>query len=272
MDELTREDFDYIRNRLYTYCRINLSDKKESLIISRLAKRLKALNIDSISEYVKHLKYFDKGDIEFGNMVDALSTNYSHFFREDIHFRFLEKKVFPRFHDKVIRIWSAAASNGQEIYSILITILEYEQSKNCSIKYKLYASDISKTVLDKASKGIYTVEDVKHISHSLLKKYFLQGQGKMAGYVRLKKDLVKKVDFLWLNLNIANEDIPLMDVIFLRNVIIYFDKESTVEIIARIVSKLNFGGYLIVGNSESLTGIHPELRHIEKSIYIKDRV
>ncbi len=268
--KLEHKDFEYISKRVYDYSKINLTEKKKSLIVSRLTKRLKAVGVNSISDYIKYLEFEDENNKEFLSMIDALSTNYSLFFREIHHFDFLKKDILPDHHNKNLNIWSAASSTGQEIYSILMTIEEYQKSKSIKINYNLFASDISRNVLLQASKGLYDREDIKHMHHNLLKKFFLEGTGEKKDKVKIKNQYIKKVKFFRLNLNEKKYNVPMMDIIFLRNIIIYFDKESKIEIINRLYDYLKPGGYFILGHSESLTGISNKLKHIGKSIYIKE--
>lgn len=260
-------DFKYISQRVYNYSNINLTEKKKPLIISRLTKRVRELGMDSIAEYVKYLKVQDLANKEFLNLIDRISTNYSLFFRESHHFDFLEKKL-PKYTDE-LRIWSAASSTGQEIYSILMTIKEYERKNKRKVKYKLFASDISRNVLNKASTGIYSRDEIKGINKRLLKEYFLRGIEEKSDLVKIKNKYVKEVKFFRQNLNENKYNIPQMDFIFLRNIIIYFDLESKVKLIKKMYSYLKPGGFLILGHSESMSGISSDFNCVDKSIYQK---
>ena len=260
-------DFKYISGEIYSYAGINLTQKKKSLIISRLSKRIRALNLDGFPAYIEYLKNSDPDKIEFQRMVDALSTNYSLFFREAYHFEFLADTILPELSGNSINIWSAASSTGQEIYSLLITLLEYEKHHKTRLSYNLYASDISTDVLKYAAAGIYPKKDIEKVDRSLVSTYFLNGSGSKTGSVKVKKNLVNKVRFFKLNLSDSTYRIPGMDVIFLRNVIIYFDKKTKIELISKLHRQLNPGGYLFLGHSESLAGISDMFQSVGKTIY-----
>ena len=241
--------------------------KKKSLVISRMSKRIKKLGLSGFKEYINYLEDCDFNGDEFQKMIDLLSTNYSLFFREQHHFDFLSTEFLPENHKKEIRIWSAAASTGEEIYSTLITLKEFERINNKKLKHKLYASDISREVLIKASKGIYPSSAIENIQRDTLKKYFLQSWVDKDQFIKVKKDLIRQIKFLKINLSDKLFDLPLMDIIFLRNVIIYFDKETKIELIEKLHSYIKPGGYLILGHSESLSSISKKFTFIRKSIY-----
>lgn len=265
--KLKDDDFKYISQRVYNYSKINLTEKKKALIVTRLSKRIRQIGVDSISDYVQFLKNNDPENREFLSMIDALSTNYSLFFRENHHFEFL-KKILSKYNSQ-LNIWSAASSTGQEIYSILITIKEFEKENKKRVKHNLFASDISRNVLLKASSGIFNRDEIKGIDKKLLKRYFLQGTGDKSNFVKIKNLYVKEIRFFRQNLNESKYPIPLMDIIFLRNIIIYFDKKSKIELIEKLYNHLKPGGFLILGHSESLSGISNDFKHVDKSIYQK---
>jgi chemotaxis protein methyltransferase CheR len=267
MFELSDEEFQYIAKIIYNYAKINLTEKKRSLVISRLSKRIRMLGMKSFAQYIEYLKTSGNDSDEFQKMVDALSTNYSLFFREPYHFDFLQEQVFPGRTGGPLNIWSAAASTGQEIYTILITLMEYQRRTGEHFSYNLYASDINSEVLRTASRGIYPRKDTGKIPQFLLERYFLSGKGEQQEMVKVKKELVKKVRFFRLNLSDKEYSLPQMDVIFLRNVIIYFDKDTKVELIDRLCDYLKPGGYLFLGHSESLSGISDRFYVRGKTVY-----
>jgi len=263
---LNDDDFKYISQAVYDYAKINLSEKKRALIVSRLSKRIRYLKLDSFTEYTNYLKN-DKSGNEFLTMVDSLSTNYSLFFREPHHFDFLSDTILNSYKNGELNIWSAASSTGQEVYSILMTIKGFQTQNNKKIRYKLYASDISRHVLEKASSGIYSENDVKNIPRPILEKFFLKGSGNLKDMVKIKKELIRDIKFFRLNLNDKNYKLPQMDVIFLRNAIIYFDQPTKIELIDRLHRFIKPGGFLILGHSESLSGISDKFQLIGKTIY-----
>lgn len=263
---LSDKEFGIISNKIYDYAGINLTEKKRSLVVARLSKRIRLLELDGFGDYINYLKK-DKTGREFQEMVNAISTNYSLFFREAHHFDFLTKHVFPHVSNVELKIWSAAASTGQEIYSVLITLKEYQRKTGTKIRSNLFASDISRNVLIKASQGVYQRKDVMQIDPGLLKEYFLRGTGSQSGYVKIKRDLIKDVKFFQLNLTDEKYSLPLMDVIFLRNAIIYFDKDTKRKLIDRLWHYVKPRGYLILGHSESLSGISDRFSLVEKTVY-----
>lgn len=266
MFELNDREYRYISRAVYDYARINLTEQKRPLIVSRLSKRIRDMGLSGFREYIDYLKNDESGR-EFQRMVDSLSTNFSNFFREPHHFDFLDREVLTGAGKKELLIWSAAASTGQEVYSILITLLEFEKRGNTKLNYRLYASDISRQVLEKASRGVFQFRDVENVPREILQRYFLRGGGKMDEMVKVKKQLVEKVRFFRLNLNDKTYSLPAMDIIFLRNAIIYFDTETKKELINRLHSYVKPGGYLILGHSESLSGISDKFELIGKTIY-----
>jgi len=266
MFQLSDHEFGYIRNRIYNYARINLTEKKRSLVLARLSKRIRKLGLSGFPEYIKLLEDPKTADAEFEIMVDALSTNYSTFFREHHHFQFLEESVFP-LHKGDLKIWSAASSSGQEIFSILMSIREYEERHGVRINHRLYASDVSSDILRKACRGVYGVPEIEKLDTPLKKKYFLRGKGSFRDQVRIKPELLKQVVFFKLNLMDPVYKLPLMDVIFLRNVIIYFDQPTKVELMEKMANQLKPGGYLILGHSESMAGLSDRFEIAGKTIY-----
>ncbi len=270
MYELNDKEFKYISSKVYNFAKINLTEKKRSLIVSRLSKRIRALDLNGFPDYIKYLEEEDFNNKEFNIMVDSLSTNFSSFFRELHHFEFLSTNVLPSFINKELKIWSAASSTGQEIYSILMTIKEFQEKTGSRINYKLYASDISSKVLIQASNGLFESRDIDKVDKRILKKYFLKGLGTNEDSVKIKKEFIRDIKFFKLNLMDKSYKLPLMDMIFLRNAIIYFDKQTKKELIDRLYNYLNHGGYLILGHSESLSGISDKFGLIGKTIYRKE--
>ncbi len=267
MYSISDREFKYISGELYKYAKINLTLKKRSLVISRLSKRIRKLNLSGFEEYVDYLKNDDPDRIEFYRMVDALSTNYSLFFRESYHFDYMVESILPAYEHKSMNIWSAASSTGQEIYSILITLLEYEKQTGRHLSYRLLASDISTDVLKYAARGIYPKKDTDKIDPKMLSEYFLKGRDTKTNLVKVKKDLIRKITFFRLNLSDKTYQLPKMDIIFLRNVIIYFDRQTKTELIERLYDYLNPGGHLFLGHSESLAGISDKFYPVGKTIY-----
>ncbi|HYA14967.1 MAG TPA: protein-glutamate O-methyltransferase [Syntrophales bacterium] len=270
--ELKDVDFEKISRFVYDLCGIHLHEGKRELVKARLGKRLREGNFKSFSEYY-HYVTTQEGADELITMIDSLSTNLTSFFREAEHFKKLQEIVpvmaatsgkgrVPR-----LRIWSAGCSTGEEPYSIAMTLKE--MFSNSQIDFKIIASDISTRVLNTAVKGIYPEEKVGNVSPVLLKKYFQVGQGDWKGHYRVKKEIQEMVDFMRFNLMEALRYNDPFDVIFCRNVMIYFDKTTQGNIVNKFYGYLKEGGYLFVGRSESLTGLHHQYKYIEPSVYRK---
>jgi chemotaxis protein methyltransferase CheR len=206
-------------------------------------------------------------------MIDSLSTNLTSFFREDSHFQKL-REIVPdmiradndRYINK-LRVWSAGCSTGEEAYSIAILLSELTNGKN--IEMKILATDISTKVLQTAANSIYPEEKIKNIPVHLLKKYFQIGQKGWSGHYRVKKELRDIVKFMRFNLMKPMPLNEIFDVIFCRNVMIYFDKDTQNNLVNKFYNCLKQGAYLFIGHSESLTGLTHRFRYIEPSIYRK---
>ena len=269
---LTDADYSFIRELIYRETRINLGDAKRELVTARLGKRLRATGIDSFNAYCKALK--DSPDSgELYHLIDAISTNHTFFFREINHFNFLNQNILPEFaagrlgNPSQLKIWSCACSTGEEPYSIAIALEEYF-SKLPGKTWNIQCSDISTRVLDFASKGIYEKDRLKQVSAEWQKKYFQKGERQMEGYFRIHPDVRKKLHFNRINLFAPtypwNEK---FQIIFCRNVMIYFDRETQQELVGRLSQHLTPGGYLLIGHAESLAGVKHPYQSIKPAIY-----
>lgn len=276
MIELSNVDFEKIRGLVYKQSGINLHAGKKELVKARLGKRLRDGNFRSFAEYFRFVTT-KEGTDELIVMIDSISTNLTSFFREDSHFHRL-RQVVPEMMKAAdngrcvpnLRIWSAGCSTGEEPYSLSIALKEIIKNRNSNLK--ILATDISTTTLRAAVAGVYPKEKTKKIPPLLLRKYFQIGQGSWNGYYRVKKDLKDSVEFMKFNLmetpafHAFNDS---FDIIFCRNVMIYFDKETQAGLIRRFYDCLKEKGYLFIGHSESLTGLNHRLDYIEPSVYRK---
>ena len=259
---ISQPQFDYISRTVYDFCGIRLTKEKHTLVNSRLTKRLYALNLNSFDEY---LQLVQKDQKEFSKMIDSLTTNKTNFFREIHHFDFLQKQILPNIHSRRLRIWSAACSSGEEPYSIGMLLHEViPDIKRWDIK--ILATDISVNILQKANKAEYDDDQLVGVSPALQQKYFTKTQTNK--YV--VRDTVKKmVSFARLNLMGEWKMKGPFDVIFCRNVMIYFDKTTQGNLVNRFYNFLPSGGYLLIGHSESLNGINHNYRYIQPAVYLK---
>ncbi len=271
--DLRDVDFERISRLVYEQCGINLHDGKRELVKARLSKRLREGNFSSFADYYRYV-VSDEGTDELISMIDSLSTNLTYFFREDSHFRKLSEVLpamlsgaRPGGSSAKQRIWSAGCSTGEEPYSIAMTACECAEEFQADIK--IVATDISTRVLGLASKGIFPKEKLKNISPAMLRKYFQIGSGPYEGSFRIKKHVREMVEFSRFNLMSTPPSNFVFDVIFCRNVLIYFDKETQAALVRRFYNCLQKGGYFFAGHSESLTGLDHEFKYIEPSIYRK---
>ncbi len=245
---------------------IHLSDAKENLLTSRLAKRLRYYQIDSYDEYYKLVI---QDSIELQMMIDIITTNETSFFREPHHFDFLKTSILPLCKNNTCRVWSAAASIGAEAYTLAMVLDEVLLPKN--IAWEVVGTDINKEVITKAKQALYPIELAAKIDKKYLKNYCLKGTNKYEGFFLVDDYLKKNCTFL--NANLMNPPSPHIgefDVIFLRNMLIYFDNENKKTIVENVVQALKKGGYLVIGHSETLNRITNQVRQIRPTIYIKD--
>jgi chemotaxis protein methyltransferase CheR len=265
-------DFEFIRGLVYERSRISLSTDKRELVSARLGKRLRATNLPSIEDYCRFLRT-PSAEEELGNLIDAISTNHTFFFRENAHFDFLRQTVVPEMKARGKRegwprlnVWSAASSTGEEPYSIAITLAESLPDWSWHIE----ATDISRRVLEKARNGIYKQETVSKMPPEQLKRYFQRGFGPQDGNYRVKSELRDQVEFR--HLNLLDGEPPFREpfqVIFCRNVMIYFDRPTQEELVNKLARHLVPGGYLMVGHAESLTAIKHPFDSVRPATYRK---
>lgn len=273
-EPLQDREFEIIRRMVYDQTGINLSKLKKIMVQSRLMKRLKQINCPTFGQYIKIIRLNPR---ERSVMFNLITTNVTHFFRESHHFDFI-KRFLPVYLQqfktgRMCRVWSAGCSTGQEPYSIAITLSE--MFERLSGEFQILASDINTEVLKQAASGIYKREEVEEVPHDLLKKYFKLGQGPNKGLFKVKEKLQQHVIFRQINLVDSAADFPVegkFDLIFCRNVFIYFDQETKRRIVKKFYRKLHDGGCLFIGHSESLnhsdTGIGSWIPR-EHTIYMK---
>ena len=243
----TQTEFERIRTLLYQHCGIKLNDSKKFMVYSRLGRRLRATGTTSFEEYLDLIEQ-DQGK-EWEAFINSLTTNLTAFFREPHHFPILKEHVL-NLPKKPLRLWCSAASTGEEPYTIAMTMIEAFDSYKPPVE--IIATDIDTNVLAIARAGIYSWDRVEKLPTETLKRYFLKGSGKNAGFVQVRDELRDLISFQPLNL--LDEQWPInggFDSIFCRNVMIYFDKETQYKILKRFVPMLESHGLLFAGHSES---------------------
>ncbi len=259
--------FNKFRTLVHELTGIHLADNKEALVVARISKRMRTLNLQDYGEYYKYV-LADRSGEELTELVNAISTNVTQFFREPRHFELLAAwiRAWDKAGQRSIRIWSAASSTGEEPYTIAMTILE---NLTHPTQVEILASDISTKVLNTARSGIYRQKDVEKVPHDLLRKYFQVG-GEQDELYRVKQELRDLVRYYQINLSTPPYPIPgQLDVIFCKNVMIYFTDDLRRLIVEQFQSMLRPGGYLVVGMAESLSAAKHDLKPIEPSVYQK---
>ncbi|HXA46250.1 MAG TPA: protein-glutamate O-methyltransferase CheR [Burkholderiaceae bacterium] len=268
-NNITDKEFTQFQGFIYETAGISLSSAKKALVGGRLAKRLQQYSLASYGEYFRLLM---SGDMpaEVQLAVDLLTTNETYFFREMKHFDLLNElaiahKNSTQGRNQMFRVWSAASSTGEEAYSIAMVLADCIPNGN----WEVVASDISLRVLQKARAGHYPEERTTHIPPAYLKKFCLKGIDEQKGTVLVERNLRNRVQFTQINLNMNLPKMGLFDVIFLRNVMIYFNGETKRQVVARVLSLLRPGGYFLIGHSESLNDITDAAQALAPSIYRK---
>lgn len=270
--ELSDIDFRRFSVLVYEKCGINLHDGKKELVRARLSKRLRKGNFKDFKTYYRFVADDESGN-ELVRMLDAISTNLTSFFREKKHFDFLKETVFPSYvvekrNSRKLRFWSAGCSSGEEPYSLAIWLLEYF-NESLPFDVKILATDISSKALALAQRGVYTSKRLANMPILFPRKYFQRGYGSQDGYVRVKQSLSELIEFKRFNLMAPFPFKKVFNVIFCRNVMIYFDKKTQQALVDKFYESLSHGGYLFVGHSESLTGIRRKFEYVMPSIYRK---
>lgn len=265
MHAITDHEFTQFQTMLSRIAGISLSTAKKSLVSGRLAKRLQACQVQTYGQYFELLSS-GKHANELQVAVDLLTTNETYFFREPKHFDILRDRILPqRKLGSPFRVWSAACSSGEEPYTIAMLLADQLGPSG----WEILASDISTRVLTKARSGHYSTERSSHIPRDYLHRYCLKGIGSQDGTFLVEKALRTKVAFRQINLNETLPSVGQFDVIFLRNVMIYFNMDTKREVVARLVETLKPGGHLIVGHSESLNAVNDALATVTPSVYRK---
>jgi chemotaxis protein methyltransferase CheR len=260
---ITDKEFIQFKKLIYDIAGINMSDAKKPLVAGRLAKRIKYYGFSSYSDYFRLLA---GNDDETRMAVDLLTTNETYFFREPKHFDLLRSLIIPPLKGKrTIRVWSGACSSGEEPYSIAMILDDCLGDQ----PWELLASDISTRVLEKARAGHYVMNRTENIPKHFLSKYCLKGVDDQSGTFLVKPVLRGRIQFKYMNLNEALPKLDPFDVIFLRNVLIYFDVETKRQVVRKLLSLLKSGGYFLVSHSESLNGIAEGLQAVAPSVYRK---
>lgn len=268
---ISPKDFLLFQAMIYRESGIWLSEAKAALLTGRLSKRLRALGLRN---FAKYYQLVGTDEEERRTMLDTITTNETHFFREPRHFDFLEQHVFPRWDQEAaagqrptrLRVWSAGCSSGEEPYSLAMLLLKHFRVERWDLE--VLATDISTRVLEKAQEAVYPIEKMKDIPQEYLRAYMLKGRGDKKGVMKASPELLRVVRFARVNLHADSYPLQgFFDLILCRNVLIYFDQKSKEKVISGIVRHLSPSGLLFVGHSENLGGMSPNLRTVAPTVY-----
>lgn len=263
---ITDQEFALFQRLIYKIAGISLSEAKKVLLVGRLTRRLKVYELDTFSQYYRMLATGDHPE-ELQTMVDLLTTNETYFFREPRHFAFLRDEIIrKRISPSTFRVWSAASSSGEEVYTLAMVLADHLPNT----PWEIVGSDISTQVLAKAATGHYSLARTEGIPPGYMTKYCLKGVRSQAGTFLIAPELRKKTKFYQINLmNPIDADIGDFEVIFLRNVMIYFDPPTKAKVVHNLLPRLKSGGHLIIGHSETLNGITDRVDAVMPTIYRK---
>jgi chemotaxis protein methyltransferase CheR len=273
---LNDREFRKFSSLIYDACGIKLPPIKKTMLSSRLHKRLRALEMTSFTQYLEYLQSPQGREQEFISLLDAVSTNKTDFFREPDHFTLLTEKILPEYTQRAgkgdfrrLRVWSAGCSSGEEPYTLGVVLAEYA-ARHPGFEFSILATDICTRVLAIAERAVYPDERLAAIPKYLLHRYFMRGTGSQRDFHRVIPELRSRIAFR--RLNFKEEDYRIgqpMDIIFCRNVIIYFDRPTQIALFEKFHQHLAPGGYLVIGHSETLEGIYNRLRRVAPTVYQK---
>ncbi len=275
IQDLTREDYELFRRLVYAKSGINLGDGKMQLVRARLGKKIREGNFKSFRNYYRHVESDPSGE-SLCELLDAISTNTTHLFREIRHFNLLRTLVTQWVEDRAwrsrnstLRLWSAACSSGEEPHSIAMVVHDV-LSRHHGIDFKLLATDLSTRMLSRAKIGLYDIHRVGTVPAELRNKYFRKVVDDGQSMLQIIPELRKHITFS--HFNLMTPTFPFKQgfhVVFCRNVMIYFDRPTQEGLIGRIATHMLPGGYLMIGHSESLNGIRHPLAYVEPTVYRK---
>jgi len=262
--KITTLEYLQFRDIIYKTTGIDLKENKQNLLESRLMKRLRERGVNSYSEYYKIIT---KDHKELQLMINQVTTNETSFFRENKHFDYLVRKILPELNERV-NIWSAASSIGVEAYTIAMVVDEALSPRH--LPFKILASDINIDVLKQAEEAVYDIRFSTNIPKTYLKRYCLKGVGDMANKFAIQDYLKQKLSFAQINLTKPiSSDAGKFDIIFLRNVLIYFDVQTKKDVVRYVLQHLKKGGYFFIGHSETLFNISDEVVQVMPTVYKK---
>ena len=270
---LSDKDFKRLSEFIYTNYGIKMPQQKKIMLEGRLQKRLRHWGFDNFAQYCDFVFSEQGQQAEVIHMIDVVSTNKTDFFRESAHFDFMTEHILPEYQAKGVNhlnIWSSACSSGEEPYTIAMVMNEFIEKNKAYLRYNVLCTDISSEILAKAKQGIYQLDRIENIPLSLKRKYFLRSKGNDKPTVRIIPELRKKMSFMRLNLMDPWYNVPeKYDIIFCRNVLIYFDFETQEKVINKLCDQLKPGGYFFLGHSESAINKNVPLKQLKPTIFVR---
>jgi len=274
-DSLSSRDMNRLSTLVYDRAGIKLGPEKKVMLEGRLRRRMSKLNLHSYHEYCEYL--FDerrRAVDELPHLIDVVTTNKTEFFRERVHFDLLVKDVLPeicaRAGNREITIWSAGCSTGEEPYTLAIVLTVFA-AQHSGFRFRILATDISTIVLEKAMKGVYTADTVEAVAPELRRRYFMRSRDRESNLVRVAPEIRRAVEFRQLNLMEEFGISESFDVIFCRNVVIYFDQPTQEQLFLRFSRQLTDPGYIFLGHSESLHCMDLPFVPIAPALYRKEK-
>jgi len=274
--EMSTGVFSRFAELIYEKCGVKMSPAKKTMLMARLSKRLRHLEMTSFQDYYDYVTSPEGFSEELVHMINVVTTNKTDFYREPDHFDFLMNKALPSIIEmrkgiglNKLNVWSAGCSTGEEPYTLCMFLSEFFEKKQGD--YGILATDISTRVLDAAKKAIYSRTVIQPIPDKIRRKYLMRGKGFQEGFFRIVPELRKKVNFRRLNLLEGNDfGIKMkLDVIFCRNVIIYFDRQTQIRLFKKFYDQLKPGGYMFVGHSETLNNVNRDFIPVDSAVYRK---
>jgi chemotaxis protein methyltransferase CheR len=273
-ENLSNSDFNRFRSLIYTESGISLSPEKKTMLEIRLRRRLRSLNLSTWGEYCNYVFTPGGHEKELIHLIDVVTTNKTDFFREATHFEYLVAKALPdlaarRGMNRTCLAWSAGCSTGEEPYTLAMVLNEYAQGKP-GFQFRVLATDISTEVLEKASMGVFKSEQINPVPSDLRRKYFMRSRDRQSNLLRVVPELRSMIEFRRLNFMDTDFGLPEKpEMIFCRNVIIYFDRPTQLQLLKKLSHQLIPGGYFFAGHSESLQGMDLPLTPVAPSVYKK---
>jgi chemotaxis protein methyltransferase CheR len=273
--KINDREFQRFSSLIYDRVGIQLPPGKKTMLEARLQKRLKTLSIDTFEDYAQYVFSPEGQQMELVHLIDVVTTNKTDFFREAAHFDYLTQKALPvlmqtgKGRGSEIRLWSAGCSSGEEPYTLAMVLSDFAAAHH-GFRYSILASDISTRILETAQAAVYPKERTDCIAMNYKKNYLLRSKDRSRGLVRVCPEIRSRVTFR--RINFMDPDLGIaekMDVIFCRNVVIYFDKPTQQELMRKFHRQLRPGGFLFLGHSETLNGINTDFTTVGSTVYQK---